>query len=255
MDPFILQQQRWRPSMSIVLRPRRCHCTRQPLVYGCSPHSPVLRPACGLLRGQMQFTAVLSDHVDPSFLLSSPLSFSMYIAVVCYLGYRSFFIRIRCLKYRIRLFCFLFIIPILIFSLLNISLFLILSLLVPPSIFRRHAISNTLSLCFCFSFSVHVSALDSRVLNTSTSYMRVFVALLSSLEFHTLPSACQVPLANPILLSTSLPDPSCVLIFPPRYTKFSVCSNSCPYTSRRNFLFPSPRNWQPSIIAFKYSEL
>src|SRR6218665_27493 len=76
--------------------------------------------------------------------------------------------------------------------------------------------------------------------------MRVFVALLSSLEFHTFPSACQVPLANPILLSTSLSDPSCqscVLIFPPRYTKFSVCSNSCPSTSRRNFLFPSPRNW------------
>src|SRR6218665_575288 len=61
-------------------------------------------------------------------------------------------------------------------------------------------------------------------------------------QFHTFPSACQVPLANPILLSTS--DPSnCVLIFPPRYTKFSVCSNSCPSTSRRNFLFPSPRNW------------
>src|SRR6218665_55337 len=73
--------------------------------------------------------------------------------------------------------------------------------------------------------------------------MRVFVALLSSLEFHTFPSACQVPLANPILLSTPLSDPSCVLIFPPRYTKFSVCSNSCPSTSTRNFLFPSPRNW------------
>ena len=34
----------------------------------------------------MQFTAVLSDHVDPSFLLSSPLSGSTYIAVVCYFG-------------------------------------------------------------------------------------------------------------------------------------------------------------------------
>src|SRR6218665_719664 len=51
----------------------RCHCSRQPLVCGCSPHSPVLRPACGLLKRQMQFTAVLSDHVDLSFLLSSPL--------------------------------------------------------------------------------------------------------------------------------------------------------------------------------------
>src|SRR6218665_3373688 len=133
-----------------------------------------------------------------------------------------------------------------IFSLLNISSFLILSLLVNPSIFRRHAISNTLSLCFCFSFIVHVSVLYSRVhmLNASrpTSYMRVFVTLLSSLEFHTFPGACQVPLANPILHSTSLSDPSCVL-FPPRYTKFSICSNSCPSTSRRNFLFPSPRNW------------
>src|SRR6218665_4053347 len=93
------------------------------------------------------------------------------------------------------------------------------------------------------SLIVHVSALYSRVLNTSTSYMCIFVALLSSLEFHTFPSTCQVPLANPIVHSTSLSDPSCVLIFPPRYTKFSVCSNSCPSTSRRNFLFPAPRNW------------
>src|SRR6218665_3903267 len=138
----------------------------------------------------MQFTAVLSDHVDPSFLLSSPLSGSMYISVVCYFGgSRSFFIRFRCPKYRSRLFHILSIIPILIFSLSNISSFLILSLLVTPSNFRRHAISNTLSFCFCFSFIVHVSALYSRVLNTSTSYMRVFVALLSSLEFHTFPSA------------------------------------------------------------------
>src|SRR6218665_3147823 len=88
----------------------------------------------------MQFTAVLSDHVDPSFLLSSPLSGSMYAI----LGYRSFFIRFRCPKYHSRLFRILSIIPILIFSLLNISSFLILSLLVTPSIFfRRHAISNT----------------------------------------------------------------------------------------------------------------
>src|SRR6218665_305902 len=69
-----------------LLWPRRCHCTRQTLVYGCSPHSPVLRPACGLLQCQMQFTAVLSDHVDPSFLLPSPLSGSKYISVVCYFG-------------------------------------------------------------------------------------------------------------------------------------------------------------------------
>src|SRR6218665_2069224 len=72
-----------------------------------------------------------------------------------------------------------------------------------------HAISNTLSLYFCFSLSLRVSALYS-VLRTSTSYMRVFVALLSSLEFHTFPSACQVPLASPILLSTSLSVPSCI---------------------------------------------
>src|SRR6218665_1241566 len=71
-----------------LLWPRRCHCTRQPLVYGCSPHSPVLRHACGLLKCHMQFFAVLSYHVDPSFLLSSPLCGSMYVyvAVVCYFG-------------------------------------------------------------------------------------------------------------------------------------------------------------------------
>src|SRR6218665_320033 len=177
----------------------------------------------------------------PLFLV--PCTYPLYAI----LGYRSFFNRFRCPKYRSRLFHILSIIPILIFSLLDISSFLILSLLVISSIFRRHATVNTLSLCF--SFIVHVSALYSRVLNTSTSYMRAFVALLSSLEFHTFPcSACQVPLVNPILLSTSLSDSSCVLIFPPRYTKFSLCSNSCPSTSRRNFLFPSPRNWHSVVF-------
>src|SRR6218665_579248 len=73
-------------SYFLLLWPRRCHCTCQPLVYDCSPHSPVLRPACGLLKCQMQFSAVLSDHVNPSFPLSTPLSGSMYIAVVCYFG-------------------------------------------------------------------------------------------------------------------------------------------------------------------------
>ena len=101
----------------------------------------------------------------------------MYIAVVYILfwGYRSFFI--RCPKYRIQPLVSYssYIIPILIFSLLNISSFLILSLFVTHSIFRRHAIPNTLSLCFCFSLSVHVSALYmySRVLNISTSYTRI----------------------------------------------------------------------------------
>src|SRR6218665_92085 len=69
-----------------IVWPRRCHCTRQPLVYGCSPHSPLLCPACGLVKCQMQFFAVLSDRVNPSFLLPSPLSGSMFIAVVCYFG-------------------------------------------------------------------------------------------------------------------------------------------------------------------------
>ena len=73
-------------ALSILLLPRRCHCMRQPLVFGCSPHSPVLCPACGPMKCQMQFFAVLSDHVNPSFLLPSPLSGSMYIAVVCYFG-------------------------------------------------------------------------------------------------------------------------------------------------------------------------
>src|SRR6218665_3567142 len=195
--------------------------------------------SCSVRCSSLQSSLIMSIHLFfclPLFLV--PCTYPLHAI----LRYRSFFIRFRCPKYRSRLFRILSIIPILIFSLLKISSFLILSLLVTPSIFRRHAISNTLSLCFCFSFIVHVSALYSSVLNTSTSYIRVFVALLSSLEFHTFPSACQVPLANPILLSTSLSDPSCVLMFPPRYTKFSVCSNSCPSTSRRNFLFPSLQN-------------
>src|SRR6218665_2485818 len=198
----------------LLLWPRRCHCTRQPLVYGCSPHSPVLRPACGLLKCQMQLAAVLSDHVNSSFLLSSHLSCSMYIAVVCYFRVSFIFhpihvskVSLMCPKYRSRWLHILSVIPILILCLLNISLFLILFLLMAPSILHRHAISNTLSFYFCFFLIVHISALYSTVLNTSTSYMHIFVALLGSLEFHTFQKACQVPLANPILLSTSLSDP------------------------------------------------
>jgi len=72
---------------SFLLWPKRCHYVCQPLVYGCySSHSPVLRHACGLVKCHMQFFAVLSYHVDKSFLLSSPLSGSMYVAVVCYFG-------------------------------------------------------------------------------------------------------------------------------------------------------------------------
>src|SRR6218665_1697699 len=71
---------------SLLLWPKRCHCTPQPLVYGCSSHSPVLRHACGLRECPMQFFAVLSYHVDPPFLWSFPLPGSMYVAVVSYLG-------------------------------------------------------------------------------------------------------------------------------------------------------------------------
>src|SRR6218665_2275967 len=47
------------------------------------------RPACGLLKCQTQFSAVLFHYVDPSFLLSCPLSGSVYIAVVCNFGASS----------------------------------------------------------------------------------------------------------------------------------------------------------------------
>src|SRR6218665_1918262 len=43
---------------------------------------------------------------------------------------------------------------------------------------------------------------------------------------------------------------SCVLMVPLRYTKFSVCSNSCPSTSRRNFLFSSSKNWHSLFCMF-----
>src|SRR6218665_4011906 len=178
--------------------PLHASATRLWLVALHTVLSCVLHVAsCSVRCSSLQSSLIMSIHLFfcfPLFLV--PCTYPLYAI----LGYRSFFTRFRCPKYCSRLFRILSIIPILIFSLLNISSFLIPSLLVTPSNFRRHAISNTLSLCFCFSFIVHVSALYSRVLNTSTSYMRVFVALLSSLEFHTFPSACQVSLANPILL-------------------------------------------------------
>ena len=128
--------------------------------------------------------------------------------------------------------------------------FLILSLLVTPSIFRRHVISNTLSLDLSFSFSVHVSELFRSTLFTNVSYTRIFVCLLSSLDVHILFSLCSMPLANPILHSISFPDPSLVLIFPPRYTKFSVCFSYCPFTLIWNVMFPFPRNWISVFAAF-----
>ena len=48
---------------------------------------------------------------------------------------------------------------------------------------------------------------------------------------------CHVPITNPILLSTSLSDPSCVSMIPPRYTKFSVCPNSCPFPPSKTSCF------------------
>src|SRR6218665_714661 len=60
------------------------------------------------------------------------------------------------------------------------------------------------------------------------------------------PNACHVTIANPILLFTSWLDPSCVLMFHPRYTKFSVCSNSSYSTLRRNFFGGGNR---PTLIS------
>src|SRR6218665_1296883 len=109
----------------------------------------------------MQFFAVLSYRLDPSFLWSSPFPGCIHVAVVCYLGVSFILHPIQVPKVSqlqlSRLFCILSIIPHLMFSLLNIFSFLILSLLVTPSIFRRHAISNALSLCFSLSLRLHMS--------------------------------------------------------------------------------------------------
>src|SRR6218665_2217869 len=53
----------------------------------------------------MQFTAIFSDHVDPSFLLSSP-SFWFHVHSRCmlFLGYCSFFIRFRPMSYHLKSF-------------------------------------------------------------------------------------------------------------------------------------------------------
>jgi len=68
-------------------------------------------------------------------------------------------------------------------SLLRISVFLILSHFVTPSIVPRHAISNTLSLLFDDSFNVHVSVLYNITLSQYHqdliySELREFVYLL-----------------------------------------------------------------------------
>src|SRR6218665_286484 len=60
-------------------------------------------------------------------------------------------------------------------------------------------------------------------------------------------------LNNPIILSTSLSDPSSVLVIPPRYTKFSVCSSSCPSTFWRNFLLPSSNNFHCLLYIYLHN--
>src|SRR6218665_1703946 len=74
----------------------------------------------------MQFTAVLSDHVDPSFLCLPLFLVPCIYPLYAIFRYRSFFSRFRCPKYRSLLFRILSTIPILIFSMLNISSFIIL---------------------------------------------------------------------------------------------------------------------------------
>src|SRR6218665_3428620 len=58
----------------LLLWPRPCHCTRQPLVYGCSPHSPVLFvlhvASCSVRCSSLQSSLIMSIHLFfclPSF--------------------------------------------------------------------------------------------------------------------------------------------------------------------------------------------
>src|SRR6218665_3429332 len=63
------------------------------------------------------------------------------------------------------------------------------------------------------------------------------------------------PLPDKILFSTSLSYPSCVLMVPPRYTKFSVCSSSSPFTSgtgTENFVYLGGNISMLRIKIFKF---
>jgi len=90
------------------------------------------------------------------------------------------------------------------------------SLLVTPSIFRRHDISDTLSRFCCVVFSVQVSELYNSVLSIIVSQTCSLVALLISLDVQTLFMAWKLPLASPTLLLTSSSVPS-MLMLPPKY--------------------------------------
>jgi len=68
------------------------------------------------------------------------------------------------------------------FNLSKMSSFLMWSLLVTPSIFRRHDISKTLSRFCCGVFNVQVSELYNSVLSIIVSWTCSLVALLISLE-------------------------------------------------------------------------
>src|SRR6218665_1924234 len=184
--------------------PLHASATRLWLVALHTVLSCVLHVAsCSVRCSSLQSSLIMSIHLF--FCLSIflvPCTYPLYAI----LGYRSFFIRFRCPKYRSRLFRILSTIPILIFSLLNISWFLILSLLVTPSIFRRHAISNTLSLCFCFSFIVHVSALYTVGCSTPVGYL-VYLRVLwpCSVPWSSIPSPAPAKFPSPTQFSFQYP--------------------------------------------------
>ena len=130
------------------LWPWRCSHTHKPLVYGRPPSLSVVCPVHSFLNQPAHYSTILLYHIHPSLLLPSSFPFPVHISVESYLripdiphsGYAV-------PKYRSRLFFFLLTMSYWIFSRLCISLFLILSLLVTPSILRKHAILKTLSRC------------------------------------------------------------------------------------------------------------
>ena len=122
------------------LVPWRCSCrgTQRQLGYGSSPGISVLGKMNRIVYSQAHVSTVAPVYIEPSFLWSPSSSLALYIPFQCQLWIAICPILLTWSKYRSRRHWIQLWISWLSFNLSKMSSFLMWSLLVTPSIFRRH---------------------------------------------------------------------------------------------------------------------
>ena len=157
----------WLSALAMLLQR---HATAAWLWIVSTPGVSVLGKMNRVVYSQAHVSTVAPDYIEPSFLWSPSSSLAVYIPFQCQLWIAILSHSAHVAKvYRSRRCWIRLWISWLSFSLSKISSFLMWSLLVTPSIFRRHDISNTLSRFCCVVFSVQVSELYNSVLSIIVS--------------------------------------------------------------------------------------